>query len=73
MKRDYSTSNTIIDIQQTTEAVEEVDGGGGEKDEVKGETSKRKKKRSVKFRRASKNSRLQKGIITRVRIYLVAG
>lgn len=46
---------------------------GGKKDEVKGETSKRKKKRSVKFRRASKNSRLQKGIITRVRIYLVAG
>ena len=43
------------------------------KDEVKEEMLKRKKRRSVKFRRVSKNSRLQKGIITRVRIYLVAG
>lgn len=44
MKRDYSTSNTIIDIQQTTEAVEEVDGGGGKKGWGKGRNIKKKEK-----------------------------
>lgn len=61
--------------KRVTKRVGEREKGQNEKEkrEKTEEESESTLERSVKFRRISKNSRLQKGRITRVRVYLVSG